>query len=332
LTDRAPLVLVTGTDRFRVTERFGAERHRLAAAADTGTGVEDFEGADPQIVARALDAALTPSMFGSERVVALRDGVSEETLPLLAGYLEDAPSDATVLLMHVRSGRATKAYKDFEKAVSASGGQIVQIEGPPERERDLAVYVSSVAAERGVPLDRAAAAYLASHLGSDAGAIAGAIDKLAAAHPDATRIGADDAAELVGGPALAKTWDLTDAVDGGDRVGALRALRSLLAGDTYPLVVHAAIARHVRQLLAVSELAPASPKQIEADLGIKGYPAKKLYELARSIPQGAIVAAHREVASADIALRGASGLDTAIVLEILVARLSGLLGRRRGRR
>lgn len=319
------VVLVTGTDQFRVVDRFGAERDELRAGLDLAAGVDDFEGGDPETVARALEAARTPAMFGTGRLVTLRHAVNEDTLPMLTAYCADAETSATLLLLHVRSGRPSKAYKDLEAAIREAGGEVLEESAPPTRTADLAAYVSDAAAAHGVDLDRSAATYVAEHLGSDAGAIEAAAAQLAAAHPSGGRLGVRDVSELVAGPALAKTWDLTDAIDAGDAGAALHTLDGLLV-EMHPMQVHAAVVNHVRRLVAASELGPASAKEVEVELGLKGYPARKVFEKVRRVPPRAFVAAHRVTARADVAMRGGAGLEPRIVLETLVVRLAAILG------
>lgn len=320
------VVLVTGTDQFKVVDRFGAERDRLVQDLELDLGADDFDGGDPDTVTRALDAARTPSMFGDERLVVLRHGINEDSIPLLDAYVADPSEGTTLLLLHVRTGRATKAYKDLETAIAAVG-EVHEEAAPPQRTGELAGYIAAVAADHGVTLAPDAAGYLAEHLGPDAGAIEGVAAQLGAVHPDGHRLGRDAVAEFVAGPAHVKTWDLTDAIDAGDTTSALRALQGLLL-DMHPMQVHAAVVNHVRRLLAASELDPASAKEVESELGIKGYPAKKVFEKVRRLPPQAFVAAHRAVARADIAMRGGSGLDPQVVLEALVVRLAVFLGGR----
>lgn len=325
------VVLVTGTDQFRVVDRFGAERDELSGGLDLVAGVDDFEGGDVETVARALDAARTPAMFGSDRLVTLRHGVNEDTIPLLAAFCAEADEAATLLLLHVRSGRPSKAYKDLEAAIREAGGVVHEESAPPARTADLAAYVTDAVAAHGAGLDRRAATYLAEHLGPDAGAIEAIAAQLGAAHPGGGTLGVDEVSELVAGPALAKTWDLTDAIDAGDIAAALRTLDGLLV-EMHPMQVHAAVVNHVRRLAAAAELAPASAKEVEAELGIKGYPARKVFEKVRRVPPRAFVAAHRVAARADVAMRGGAGLEPRTVLETLVVRLGMVLGGGAGRR
>ncbi|MFN8103397.1 MAG: DNA polymerase III subunit delta [Acidimicrobiia bacterium] len=327
MSDAARILLVTGTDQFQVVDRFASERDALAGTLDLAAGIDDFDGSDPDVVARAVEAARTPPMFGADRLVTLRHAITEETIPLIAAYCTEPTASTTLVLVHVRSGRATKAYKELEAAIRGAGGVVLEESAPPPRTPDLAAFISDAVRSHGAGIDRAAATYLAEHLGPDAGAIEAVAAQLGAAHPGGERLGVAAVSELVSGPALAKTWDLTDAIDAGDTAAALRALEGLLA-DMHPMQVNTAIANHVRRLVAASELDPASASEVEVELSLKAYPAKKVYEKVCRLPPQAFVAAHRVVARADVAIRGGTGLDARTVLETEVVRLGSILGSR----
>jgi DNA polymerase III delta subunit len=324
--DRRSVVLVVGTDRFEATAQFAAERDELAAHVDPSVGVDEFSGDDPDLVGRALDAARTPAMFGGHRLVVLRDGLSDATAPLLQAFVAEPAIDATVLALHLRGGGATpKWLSALITAVRDHGGLVVESKGPPDRAGDLAGWITTKAKQHGVTLRADAAAYIAAHVGADAGAIASLLDQLDTAYPD-TVIGEPQVSEFVRGPSVSKTWDLTDAIDSGDTPGALRRLHGLLV-DMHPMQVHTALVNHVRRITAARSLEPSSPVELERALGLKSYPAKKLFGVANRISSDAALAAHRTVTRADVAVRGGSGLEPAAVLEVVVVTLTSQLGR-----
>jgi DNA polymerase III delta subunit len=323
-----PVVLVVGTDRYTLVEQFAAEKDALADALGVD-GIDEFDGSDVDTVGKAIDAAATPAMFGDARLVVLRDGLKEDTIPLLRRYVDDPSDTATLLISHQKSGSGPRGFNDLVKAVKAAGGHVVEVKGPPERAKDLVAYVGQLANAHGVRLEREAAQHIAAHLGADAGAITSALEQLATARPN-ERIGVDAAIEFVTGPVVARSWELTDAIDGGQIATALSRLRGLLA-DSHPLQVQGILAAHVRRLMVVADMDDPSPTVIEGRLGVKSYPAQKLAAMARRSSRAAVEAAHREVARADVALRGATGLPMEAVLEVLVVRLCILLGERASR-
>ncbi len=324
-----PVIFVTGTDRAAVVDALAKEREDLLALLELVAGAEEFSGPDLQAVTRALDAAATPAMFGGNRLVILRDGVTEESLPSLTLYAKEPGAGAVLLLSHVRSGRSTKAYNALTKAVRASG-QLVEVAGAPSRQGDLSSYIREASAAQGLRLSRDALAYLVSRLGADTGAINRVLEQLHAACPTA-EVDLSSVTELVVGPAQAKVWDLTDAIDGGSIAGALRHLDALLR-EMHELQVEAVLINHVRKLVRAAEGRPRSSKDVETALGIKAFPAKKVFGRVQALPFSRLVSAHRLLVTANQDLRGRSGLEMRVILQVLVARLSVRIGGERNLR
>lgn len=319
------VVLVIGSDRYHVIEAYRAERERLAEAVRDGVGVEEVDGEDDDAVVRVLDAARTPAMFGDHRVIALRGGITAATIPRLLEYCDSPSPDVTLLLAHIKSGAGSKAFGELVRSIE-NQGVLIKTVAPPDRPRDLVSYVLERAGTLGVTLRADAAALLAASVGSDSGAIDGVLRQVASVASDDSI----DRARLQ--PFVSDTpgtapWDLTDAIDAGDASRALRALRGL--HGFYSLQIQAVLVRHVRGVLATVELRPSSAKQLESELGFKPNVARKLLGHVRRTPPAAARAAHRELARADVALRGGSGLDSQAIMDVLVVRLTRLLGQRR---
>jgi DNA polymerase-3 subunit delta len=121
-------------------------------------------------------------------------------------------------------------------------------------------------------------------------------------------------------------WDLTDAIDGGRTSRALELLgRMLGAGERHPLQVMAILQGHYGKLATLDGRELRTEADAAAALGIKpGYPARKALEQARRLGGGSIRRAIDLLAAADLDLRGRRDLDSTLVIEILVARLSRL--------
>jgi DNA polymerase-3 subunit delta len=129
-------------------------------------------------------------------------------------------------------------------------------------------------------------------------------------------------------------WDFTDAIDQGDTTKALGALHRLLdAGDRHPLVVASILHRHLATMLRLDDSAISTETAAANALGIaKGrstYPAKKALTSVRRYGRAGVAEAITLLADAELDLKGASGLPSDLVLEILVARLCRLARARR---
>lgn len=323
-----PLVLVVGSDRYAVADGFRRERDRLARqAGEQGgdLGAEIFDGDEPDGLSRALDAARTPAMFGGNRLVGLLGTLDADGLGHLVEWCASPAPDCTLLVGHVQHGGSTKTLKAL-KDCAAERGRLIEILAPPQRGQELEHWVRRRAAEAGVTFSAEAERAVAAAVGEDIGALDALCRQLAAAHPG-VRIGADELRPFLAATPATRPWDVTDAIDRGDAAGALRALRGL--DGLHPLQVQATIANHVRRLRLALSLRSTGPQQLQQELGLKPWPAKKLAAQLRQVDEASVDAAHRLVTRAEEALHGGSGLEAETVLDMLVARLARLIGGRR---
>ena len=121
-------------------------------------------------------------------------------------------------------------------------------------------------------------------------------------------------------------WDLTDAIDRGDRAAALDLLQRMIGqGERHPFQVLSTLHSHYARMLRLDGADVAGEKQAAELLGMKGstYPAKKAMGQARRLGHERIVRARRPArAQADLDLRGGKAWPDDLVLEVLVARLA----------
>jgi DNA polymerase-3 subunit delta len=122
-------------------------------------------------------------------------------------------------------------------------------------------------------------------------------------------------------------WELTDAIDRGDTAVAVTVLRRLVGpGGRHPLVILATLHSHFGRMLRLDGADVADEAAAASLLGMTGstYPAKKALLQVRRVGHGPIARAIQLLADADLALKGALEWPAEVVLEVLVARLSGL--------
>ena len=142
-------------------------------------------------------------------------------------------------------------------------------------------------------------------LGEDLNRLAGVLDTLVAAFGPGTRLDVDDVAPYLGDGGGIPPWDLTDAIDRGDREVALGALaRMLRAGGRHPLVVMAILHSHYGRLLRLDGSGATDEASAGAVLGLKGFAARKALDRARAMGPEAIHDAIELLANADADLRG----------------------------
>ncbi|MDA8401029.1 MAG: DNA polymerase III subunit delta [Actinomycetota bacterium] len=320
--ERSPVYLVRGEDPSLVNDAVRALIAELVGGEDTGLAVEDYQAGEVDI-ASVIDACCTQSLLASVRVVVLRNAgrLGAHEGEQLATYLRD-PSSSTFLVL-VSGGGAVPVK--VTNAVKRSGRLV---ETSPGTGRARAQWMTDRLSRASVRLDRAAAERLSDHLGDDLGRLSGLLDALAAAYGDGAKITPADLAPFLASAGSVPPWDLTDAIDAGDTGAALKALARMLgAGGTHPLAIAAVLNNHFGRMLRLDGAGARSADQAATLLGVKSsFVAGKVLAQGRRLGSERVERAILLLADADLDLRGASGLDPEVVIEVLVARLSRLAG------
>ena len=97
-------------------------------------------------------------------------------------------------------------------------------------------------------------------------------------------------------------------------------------GARHPLQVMASLHGHYERMLRLDGAPVSGEKEAAALLGMKGstFPAKKALAQTRRLGSDGVARAISLLSSADLDLRGNSGLEGRAVVEVLVARLARL--------
>ncbi len=98
--------------------------------------------------------------------------------------------------------------------------------------------------------------------------------------------------------------------------------RMLEAGGLAPVQVLATLHGHFSNMLALDGDDVSTDRDAAAVLGTAPFVAKKALEQSRRLGSTRIAEAVNLIAAADLDVRGASGMDPEVVIEILVARLA----------
>ena len=299
----------------------GEEVRRLAHELSGGDpmAVEELSGDDAD-VASIVDACRTPPFLAERRVVVARDMGrfrTEDLEPLLTWLADPLPTTALVLTAGGGqvSPRLTAAVKKVGRVVDTTVGT----------GKGRSQWLSARLRQAPVHLDAAAAHLLEEHLGEDVGRLTTLLDALAAAYGEGARVGPEEVQPFLGDAGGVAPWDLTDAIDRGDTAAALERLHRMLdAGERHPLVVMATLHRHYAAMLRLDGSRARDEKAAAEMLGVAPFPARKALTRARQLGPAGIARAIELLAEADVDLRGAKGWPDALVLEVLVARLSRL--------
>lgn len=150
--------------------------------------------------------------------------------------------------------------------------------------------------------------------------LASEITKLATYVGRGGTIDAPAVAALVPDHRVFRVFDLTDALARGERAAALALLHTLLADGEQPLGIVAMVARQVRVLIQVKDLAAQQQRSgdIAAAVGMQPYLVEKAVAQARRFSFAQLAAAQAACLDVDTALKR-SRMAPTLALDLLIA-------------
>ena len=303
-----PVYGIWGDDRGKVERAVRRLQDRVLA--DGGMPAEVFDAG--QVAGADIVAACETLSFGGFRLVLVR-GVeqwrADDAAPVVA-YLE-TPNPATCLAL-VSDGSVPPKLV----AAVAAAGQVL-VYGPDaklrrsDRTKWFVEFLSGECQRMGAKIPAAVAREVVRLVGEDAMALSQEAAKLAAASGGAP-IDKELVAALVVENPEAKAYELADAVVAGNRAKVYDTLDELGVGDkpTDPAVIQSTLTRHFRGIAAAQALGDAATTDDVAELtGLKGYPAQKALEHARSLDPGTGERCVARLATLELDLRVSSITD-----------------------
>lgn len=312
-------------DRQSALERFG-ERNYLFTPDD----------APPyKAVTAVTDAARTPPMFSSKRVLVARElgylGSAKATFEPLLKYLS-APSPDVAIILVWEAGPTSQTLpavpQSVTKAVRDAGGEVRDVSPARPKRGQPNDWFDQQLRKSGVRLSGRARAMVWDWLGQQHGNLAGLLEVLQVTFGTEEMLEEDQIRRFLSKSEQGSIpfWNLTDAIDQGQRDVALETLRRLLgAGASEPMQVIFLLHKHFEQMLRLDGAGVSSQAQAEELLKLPAnqkFKAKKIMAQTRNLGSEKIARCIRFIADADLDLRGRSGLEPEIVLEVLVARLA----------
>lgn len=314
---------------FRGNDEYGLE----AAVAELGRRAAG-PGGEPLTTWRTSGAAArvadiaervaTATLFGGGTLVVVEDPwplvrAKADRVALLAAAGAIAPGNALAFVeASDGSPRRPAALQAFEDEIRAAGGQVHQVSAPSEA--GMARWIADRAAERGVTLGRGAADALARKVGAFVrerdvdrrrqGRLAVAeLEKLAVYRLDEP-VGPEDVDALVADAVPGSAWAFLDAVGARRTSEATEILERLLETMPEPVVV-AVLHRRIRELLQVIDHRQRGDSLVATGraLGLKQYPAEKLWAQSQRWSQPELVGALEGLLELDRVLKGGRGGD-----------------------
>ena len=305
-----PAYLIAGSDRPKVDRAVARLRSRFEPDAVELHDATATSGDDAVAACNAL------GLFGAGTRLVVVEGVeawkAADVKPV-AEYLKSPAPGTTLALV------AGELKKDapLAKAVTGHGSVLlwdVTAKGVPR-------WIGEQFKLHGVSADPSACRLMAELVGDDLYELAGEVEKVSTWADGATITDAD--VELLVSPrAESPPWNLTDAWGARDVAGVLRAAERMLdrTGDpvsrTIPRLV-GSLTKHVRNARAVRRLEEdgLSSQEAASRLGMKPYPAQKLYGQVRNFSGSELDDALVRLAELDHALKGGSRLANELELE-----------------
>lgn len=311
--------LVHGSDEALVADKVAEIVRELVGDQDRSLVLEEFSG--DFVMAGATEAASTPPFFTDRRVIVVRatSGFVADDVAVLVDFLTEPP-DFTDLVIAWGSGRVADTLK---KAVTKCGGRVVD-PSPPTKAADRRDWWSEQIRGRDLDLEPAAQAMVIEWLGEDVSRFDGLAHTLRSTY-GTKRVSVAMLQPYLGERGDALPWDLTDAIDNGRAAEALRAARRMMkAGERHPLQILAQLHNHYTRLARLDGEDLSTKESIEAAAGVKGFPAQKAFTTYRTLGHDGVRRAFDLLATADSDLRGGTGLDEDVVMDVLIARLARL--------
>jgi DNA polymerase III subunit delta len=307
-----------GSDPVLVGDAVMSQMKASVGTEDRSMVLDEFDG--EYVLAAVIEAANTPPFIGDKRVVVARNVAQHKgDLDVLIAFLETAPDDVDLLLEWGSGAISPK----LATAVKKAGGIVVD-PSPPAKAGDRRAWWNTQITAHEVNLDAGAATLVAEWLGEDVARWPRLADALKVAY-GSSRITSEMLGPFLGGRGDVKPWDLTDAIDAGDTRRAVITVRRLIdAGERHPLQIMAQLHSHIVRIARLDGASVESREDAETVLGVKGFPADKALKAYRSLGTEGVRKAFELLAAADFDLRGGTGLDEQIVIDVLVARLARL--------
>jgi len=323
------LFLLQGNDEVKI-DGWRKRVHDRAAEDDDST-IEVFPGQTP---AEDVAAAMSAMTLGLGRRWLLVEGVErwkDKDVQVVSEALRGLAPDTMVVL--VASG-PFKREKGKERpptpaklvaAVEKCGGEVKSFKAPTAAK--YAAWAAEQAGKVGLTMTQDAAQALVDRVGEDEKRhlherrLMRELEKIATYAPEDSRVDVDTVSELTAADAEARTWELADALVGGDRalaVSLAEDLRDRGADIMYVLFALLRKVRETRTAWAVLEEG-GTTREVAAALGIPDWKARPIKAQAERADGARLERIAAALADLDYAVRGGANVDAGTELTLMVA-------------
>jgi DNA polymerase-3 subunit delta len=295
---------------------------RAVSAAVAAARAEDPDADVREYTASALSPGelaemLSPSLFGGNRVIVLREAqdARKDLVTALLDYARDPDPDVVLVAVHA-GGAKGRALADGLRAAGATVVPAARL----TRHRDRLEFVRAEVRRLGGRCGEDAAEALITAVGNDLRELAAACSQLVADTDG--RLDVQTVARYYRGRAEVSGFTVADAAMVGDVPGALEALRWALHVGVDPVPIADALADGVRTVARVASAGRGNPYQLAGSLGMPAWKIERAQRQGRGWSADGLARAMRVAADCNAAVKGGSE-DRGYALERAVMAVAG---------
>ena len=277
---------------------------------NSGAAISTFDCGDLEI--GTITEALSPSLFGEERLVILRDiqDITVDKQEELVAFL-DNPDESVELVLWHKGGVKGKALLDKIKKLKPT---IIVVE-TIKKDNEKLEFVHQEFLRLGRKASPDAIQALVDALGSDLRELSSACSQLASDTPTGKVIDAEVVAAFHQGRVETTGFDVADATLDGQTDLALIRLRQALASGVDPVLITSALASAIRTLAKVSGLSRGAKSfEVAGSIGVAPWQIEKARRQLNGWNPKTLSAAVIALADADAQIKGAAA-DPVFALE-----------------
>ncbi|HUR13883.1 MAG TPA: DNA polymerase III subunit delta [Mycobacteriales bacterium] len=309
-----PLTLVVGDEELLVARAVGAV---VSAARERTPDIEvrDLEGAELQ--PGDLAEALSPSLFGDDRVVVVRAGqdLDKEVASEVTAYAADPTPEILLVVVHAGGNKS----KGLVTALLTAGARRVdapKLTKPSERKD----FVRNELRAPGRQVTDDAVAALLEAVGTDLRELAAAASQLLSDTEGAITEG--EVRRYHSGRAETSGFQIADKALAGDLAGALELARWSQSTGLAPVLITSALGSALRSVGMVASAGKAPAHVLAGQLGMPPWKVEQTQRQARGWDQHSLTRALLAVAEADAQVKG-EGADKDYAIEKVLFTVTG---------
>lgn len=319
------IIFLSGEDTFRIHERLQQLREAFMKKFDpSGVNIVTLDSADASFD-DFQRAVMSQGFLSSRRFVVVTrpfewDVKTQERVEALIRE-KKIPEDTIVVFagsgIQKKRGKKTETAPPLAPVLSKTKHRETF---DPLEPAEVEQWITKRVKDRGGSIDRAAAERLAGITGSDLWMAANEVDKLV--HMRRGAIGLADVETELTGKAESNIFAFTDALSRKNARAAIAELERHFDNGANELYLLTMIARQIRILLAIADIAKQEPNPatIARRLNLHPFVVKKGLDQIRTFSYSELVRAHDEVMFIDSRLKNSRDNPRAL-LELFVLRL-----------